>query len=99
MARPNSYDVGDRVRIYSNFATPARVDTDPGTIVCKYVDPSGNVTTKTYGSDAEVVKDSTGRFHLDIDVDEAGTWTYRWNGTGAVVAAGEQTFVARETVF
>ena len=99
MQRPNSYDIGDRVRVSNRFATPAGVDTDPTTVVCKYIDPSLNVTTKTYGSDAEVVKDSTGRYHLDIDVDEAGTWSYRWTGTGAVVAAGEQTFVVRESAF
>lgn len=99
MAAPNRVDVGDRIRIRGVFQTLAGVDTDPTTIVCKYRDPSGNVTTKTYGSDGEVVKDATGRFHLDIDVDEEGTWTYRWNGTGAIVAAGEQTFVARNTAF
>lgn len=95
--RANVYDVGDRVRVWGQFATPAGVATDPSAVVCKYQDPSGNETSVTYP--ASIVKASTGRYYLDIDIDEAGTWYYRWAGTGAVVAAGETTFIARTTVF
>lgn len=97
MARPNSYDVGDRVRVRGIFQSLAGVDTDPDTIVCKYQDPSGAETTVTYPT--SIVKSSTGRYYLDIDITAAGTWYYRWVGTGAVVAAGEQSFVVRETQF
>lgn len=97
MARPNVYDVGDRVRLRGVFTDLAGADTDPTTIVCKYQDPSGNETSVTYPT--TIVKESTGRYYLDLDIDEAGTWHYRWNGTGAVVAAGEQSFIARDTQF
>lgn len=99
MAAPNRYDVGDRIRLSVVFQTLSGIDTDPTTIVCKHRDPSGNIATKTYGSDAEVVKVATGRYYLDLDIDEEGQWAYRWNGTGNVVAAGEQTFIARESAF
>lgn len=95
----NQYDVGDRVRVSAVFRDLTGAVADPTTIVVMYRDPSGNVTTKTYVSDPEVVRDSLGGFHLDIDVDEAGTWTYRVEGAGAVVAAGETTFVAKSTAF
>lgn len=97
MSRPNVYDVGDRVRLYGYFTNRARVDTDPTAVVCKYQDPSGNETTVTYPTD--IVKSSTGRYYLDIDLDESGTWYYRWNGTGDVVAAGEQSFTVRASQF
>lgn len=97
MPAPNRYDVGDRARVWGVFQSLAGVDTDPTTIVCKYQDPSGNETSVTYPT--SIVKSSTGRYYLDIDVDEAGTWYYRWNATGAVVAAGETSFIARATQF
>lgn len=97
MARPNVYDVGDRIRVWGEFTDLAGTATDPTTIVCKHQDPSGNETTVTYPT--SIVKASTGRYYLDIDIDEAGTWYYRWNATGAVVAAGETSFVVRATQF
>jgi hypothetical protein len=36
----------------------------------------------TYGVGAELVKDSTGVYHVDIDADEAGKWLYRFYSTG-----------------
>lgn len=95
----NQYDVHDLVRVSAVFRSLAGVATDPTTVVVKYVAPGGSPVTKTYGSDLEVVKDSTGCYHLDIDVTAEGTWTYRFNGSGALQAAGEQTFFAKDTVF
>lgn len=96
-ARPNVHDVGDRVRVWAEFKTAAGVAADPSTVVCKYQDPSGNETTVTYPT--SIVQVSTGVYYLDIDVDEAGTWYYRWNGTGDVKASGEHEFTARATQF
>lgn len=98
-ARPSVCDVGDLIRIWGIFMSPSGVDTDPTTVVCKFQAPDGTETTKTFGADAEVVKFSIGRYYLDLDITAAGTWYYRWNGTGDVKAAGEQALVARETQF
>ena len=95
----NTYDVGDEVRLSAAFEKPANTPADPGTIVFKVKDPSGNITTYTYGSDAQLVKDSTGNYHVDVTIDEEGTWFYRFTGTGTVVAAGESFFYARESHF
>lgn len=38
-------------------------------------------------------------YHYDVDIDLAGKWWYRYNGTGALVAANETGFVASPTVF
>lgn len=42
----------------------------------------------------QVVKDAVGLYHADITVVEPGLHYYRWEGTGAVVAAEEGTFSA-----
>ena len=94
-----AYNVGDLVRV-SVYITINGVATDPSTgPVCQWNDPSGVNTTKTYPSDAEVVKDSTGRYHLDIAIDEAGTWYYNWAGTGTAQGAEEGSFVVAPTEF
>lgn len=95
--RPNVYDVGDLVRVEGEFRNLAGALTDPTAVVCKYQDPSGNETTVTYPT--SIVKVATGVYYLDISIDEAGTWYYRWNGTGDVQAAGEHEFTVRATEF
>lgn len=97
MAAPNRYDVGDQVRLWGVFKNLAGADADPDTIICKHQDPSGNETTITYPTG--MTKASTGRYYVDLTIDEAGTWYYRFNGTGAIIAAGEQSFIARATQF
>jgi len=60
------------------------------------------VTTYVYGTDSELVKDATGDYHFDVDVDEEGTWYYRIEGEtsgGAKQGAAEGTFEAEASVF
>lgn len=87
----NAYNVGDQARISGAFTTAAGVAQDPTALTFKYTDPSGNVTTLVYNTDAALVKDSTGNYHVDIDIDERGRWFYRWiaTGTGAGSEPGE----------
>lgn len=93
-----SYDIGDRVHVTAAF-TVSSVATDPTTVVFKYKDPSGTITTLTYGIDPEIVRSAEGNYYVDLDVDEQGDWWYRWAGTGAVVAAQEVKFYVQPTRF
>lgn len=95
----NSYSVGDRARCSVQFTDMGGLAADPTTVVAKYKAPAGTVTTKTYGDDEEVVKAGTGFYYIDVDLSAAGEWYYRFNGTGAVVAAGEQLLRAAVTQF
>jgi len=88
-----TYDLGDLVRSSVTFTIESSgLAGDPDTVSVSYIDPSGNVTTKVYGVDAEVIKDGVGDYHIDINADEAGTWYHRWFGTGNIQAAQEQHF-------
>lgn len=93
---PNIYDVGDKIRISGDFTDINDEDIDPTVTTFKFTDPSGNTTTYIYETDDELARDSLGHFHVDISIDEAGTWYYRWIGTGAVQAAEEGHFTVRE---
>ena len=82
-----TYDLGDLVRSSVTFTIESSgVPDDPDTVSVSYIDPSGNVTTKVFGVDSEVIKDDIGDYHIDIDADEADTWYHRWFGTGNIIA-------------
>lgn len=93
----NIYDVGDSVRLAVSF-TKKNVLTDPSTVTVKVQDESGAESDYTYAL-AEVTKDGTGQYHKDIYPDKAGTWYYRWEGTGPATAAEEKSFILRATEF
>jgi hypothetical protein len=85
-------DYGDLVRVTGTFTNLAGTATDPTAVLCAYRDPSGNLTTLTYGTDAALVKVSTGVYRTDINVDETGRWYYRFYSTGTGQGAGETYF-------
>ena len=89
----NSYDVGDLVRLTATFTNSAGVVTDPTAVTCllklRYVIGS---TATTYTYPANITKDSTGVFHVDVTPTTEGIWDYRWVGTGTVQAAVEGAF-------
>ena len=92
----NTYDVGDKARCTCTYTDNAGTVHDPAVVSLAYKDPSGNTTTLIYGTDAELVKSSTGVYYADIDVDEAGTWRVRCYATGSGQSAGESYFIVRE---
>lgn len=87
----NYYRTGQKVRVTCQFKVNDTL-TDPTSVICKVMDPSRNVSTYVYGTDAEVVKDSTGIYHVDIVANEKKEWNVRFEGTGACVAVEELTF-------
>lgn len=66
------------------------VPTNPTTVTYYLRDPDGTVTPYVFGVDPEVTNPSVGRFELRPGaLNLAGLWTYRAEGTGAVVAICE----------
>ena len=95
----NVYNQGDMVRVTAAFVDDDGDAADPTTVTARHKDPSGNVATLVYGSDAALIRDSAGVFHVDIAADEGGFWWYGWYGAGAVVAADENTFFVKASQF
>lgn len=89
-----SYDIGDLVALSATFtATDGVTPVDPATLTCAVTDPTGAVTTYTYGSSPGFTKASTGVYALQVDAEVAGSWLYRFLGTGTYQAAVEGTFL------
>ena len=95
----NSYDKGDLVRCSGAFTDGSGNAQDPDVVIFKFTNPSGTTTTYTYSTDAQLVKDSTGNYHVDVDADETGLWRTRWEATGTGQAADESAFRVTESQF
>ena len=96
----NTYQPGNIVNMSVLFTTNAipPVPVDPTTIVLRVTDPSGVETDYTYGP-SNIIRVGTGNYSMALEVLLNGPWTYRWEGTGAVVAANENRFLVQESAF
>jgi uncharacterized protein YfaS (alpha-2-macroglobulin family) len=95
----NTYDLGDLVRCSGAFTNASDAAVDPDTVLFQFRTPSGDITTYTYGVDAELVRDSLGNYHVDVDANEVGEWWVRFYSTGSGQAADELSFEVSESRF
>lgn len=89
-----TYDVGDVARISATFAQNGTA-MDPSSVAITVEQPDGTQATYTYGDDEELVKDSTGNYHVDIPVTAEGQYRYRSVSTGTGASAAEGFFLVR----
>lgn len=84
---------GDIVRVSTTpgFKNSVGALADPTTVTLRWRRHGETETVLTLASGG-VIRDSIGLFHVDILVTEPGLHYFRWEGTGAVVAAAESTF-------
>ena len=94
-----AYYIGDLVRVSAVFKNTSDVETDPTTITMKFKDPASVITTYVHSTDSELVKDSTGNYHVDLTLDQDGHWYYQFIGTGTVVAGEEARFEVEVSQF
>lgn len=66
----------------SNTFSVDSVATDPTTISLTVTTPSQSSTTYTYAA-SQITRTGTGAYYKNVTCNEAGTWTYKWVGTGA----------------
>lgn len=78
----SGYNVGDRVRCTGTIKDSNDTAIDPAVVKGWYRTPAEVVTTLTYGTDVALVKDSTGAYHFDLDVDVPGRYFYGFYSTG-----------------
>ena len=79
----------DLVRLSAAFTDTNGAAADPTSVALKMRLPDG--TLSTFGP----TRDSAGNYHYDYTAVQSGVHNYRFKGTGAVVAAGETSFVVK----
>lgn len=101
MSMPNRYAVGALVKVAAIFRDPAtNALMDPNAVQFKFKHPvTGTVTTYVYGTDAQLVKDSVGKYHVKINADAAGHWYYKFSSTGTGQAAQKDYFTVEADDF
>lgn len=90
------FDKGDSVRVTASFTDFSDAPVDPNTVTLKY-HASGDTTTLTYPTG--ITKTSTGNYRADVELDESGSWWFRWEGDGATPAASETVIEVRHSKF
>lgn len=72
---------------------------DPDTVTLKTLSPYGDEASYVLGVDSEIQHVSTGIFTGDITPTIAGTWRFRWQGTGAYATVLEDRFNVKSSDF
>jgi hypothetical protein len=85
------YTLGTEITIFETF-TLDDVPTNPTVVVAQVERPNGTVDEFTFGVDAELTNPSPGYYELAYLPPSSGTYNWRWEGTGAVVASSEGSF-------
>lgn len=95
---PGPYERGNGVAVVQTFARidPVTGDeqlADPTTVVFTVLDPGGAETVYTFPGASQIVKEAVGVYVLTLAAPlPPGVFTWRAEGTGSVVAAGEGQF-------
>ena len=90
-----TYDNGDTVRFSAAFADVDGAAADPTTVSFRLRSPSAT-TTYTYAG-GDITKDSTGNYHIDVNLNASGSWYARWVSTGTPALADESSIFVRRS--
>lgn len=94
----NIYQVDTLIQLNVTFLNvPTNMPADPTAVSLFISDPSGNETEVTYNP-GPIVRTGVGVYYYQFTptptppaTTAAGTWTYKWQGTGAVIATSRDT--------
>lgn len=87
-----AYTVGNVATVSVVFTDDTEAFADPTTVTLRVSRSTNTVLQYIYLVDLELIKDSVGHYHVDLDLITAGLWCFRWIGTGAVQAAVQDYF-------
>ena len=88
----NEYIKGTDVICEVKFRNAQRQLADPTAVFFKSKDPNNSIITYQFGPDAQVVKTAVGVYHVNVNANIVGEWTYRFESTGTGKAADEDKF-------
>lgn len=87
-----AWDVGDAAKIYAEFTDD---DGQPinATVTVAVKKPDGTLVAPALTP----TNPATGRYEAIVDIDQPGTWNYRWAATGTIKAAQEGQLAVRRS--
>ena len=87
--------IGTRVELRCTFVDAKGQLKDPTEVTAYVRNPKRTLSTLKL-SLGGVVRESQGVYVVAVTLDQAGTWGVRFEGTGALVAAGENALIEVE---
>src|SRR5688572_14500794 len=78
----NVYQQGDSVRLSAAFRNTAGDLADPTAVTFWFTPPTGVTVSYAYVTDAEIVRDSIGTYHVDLTLSVPYRWKYQFKGAG-----------------
>ena len=94
------YVAGSQIKLQATFTNSAGVGIDPTDIKLLWKNSTGAVTTKSSTAAELSTGASNGVYFYNLSIsstERTGAWVYRFQGTGAVVAAGQDRFQVLES--
>lgn len=88
------YEIDTSVQINGSFVNSLTgAYADPTGVTLFVLDPNGLKSTYSYTGQASspIVRDSQGHYHFTVTASISGTWTYKWQATGSVIATSPDT--------
>lgn len=90
--------IGTTTRIFATLFVD-NVPTDPNTLTLIITDPAASDTFYEFGIDPEIVQDSVGVFHFDLQLTQRGIWEFAWTSNSSLVAfESGQIVVAQQAI-
>ena len=86
-----TYDIGNLAALTGTFTNQQGAQADPSSVVMRYKKPNGTILTAT------PTKSSAGIYSYLLALDIAGTYYFRFEGTGALVAAGDGSLIVTDS--
>jgi len=95
------YDIGDLARGVASFVgTDGVTPGIPSMVSFLLKNPLGSVSTYVLGqAGASILQVGSAAYARDFTITMAGSWFYRWEGTGMVQAADEWSLLADRSFF
>lgn len=92
------YDIGDSNLISVNFTDKDGTSVDPTLVILRMKPPLSVTVEYTYPGNGQIIKDSTGKYHINYPITLSGVYYGKWAGTGAVVGVEEFSFTVRKPI-
>ena len=90
---------GETVKFSANITNLKNKAEDPVGIKFVIKTPANVVTTYQYGTDPQLLKDSLGKYTIDLILSLPGTYRIRWETAAPNVSIEENTIIAEARSF
>ncbi len=89
------FQQGELVRVSVEFRNLAGELIDPSVVSFEFQQPGAAKTTYVHGVNSQLVRDSTGRFRVDVSATTSGYVPWRWFATGTGQSAVSGMFLVK----